>query len=72
LVRKEDFFEKNTQIRSSFSPKSLYFAKKVLFFDEKIKKITQQPRNNLMYFEDKTISVDTKYAASGVVVRVHV
>ena len=24
-----------------------------------------------MYFEDKTISVDTKYAASGVVVRVH-
>ena len=25
-----------------------------------------------MYFEDKTISVDTKYAASGVVVLVHV
>ena len=25
-----------------------------------------------MYFEDKTISVDTEYAASGVVVCVHV
>ena len=32
----------------------------------------QQPRNNLMYFKDKTIPFDTKYAASGVVVCAHV